>query len=580
MFILFKKLRFTFVLLLIGIGGGLLLSSVSSFAQSVPTSAQDISGSADAGRIRIDPESILPRESNEIPSFSDSVLPEQAQVPEGAEDIMFVLQDVSVQGSTVFSEDDLSGIYQDLIGAEIQLSKLWEISQEITALYQSEGYFLSRAYVPAQEIETGNITINVIEGYIGDIEIEGERSDNYLVFDLQNRILSQKPVRLEALERNLLLLNDIPGFYYRAVLEKMPAVDAPEGAVLLILKEAREPGSGAVFLSNHGSPFSGPARANFAYQYSVIPFQKSTIYGMASIPGGNEVWELGLQQEAKILPELTSSLAVDYTVSEPGHTLEQFDIESSTVNINAGVKWNAIRQRRQNLDFGLMFDLKNVNSDIFDTPLTRDRIRVLRADMHYEGADPFIGGYSVADVQLSRGITGLGASNPGDLNLSRTEAKPDFTVINASLQYHKAINSNWLASTTIKAQHASKPLYSSEEFGVGGATLGRAYDESEITGDKGVAGSVELTYTGIKPIEKFKISPSVFYDLGKIWNIDQAQSDSVSISSLGAGVSVSHPSGFNASISIAQPLTKSIDAPIQGNNGHNPRVFFRMGWSF
>ena len=48
----------------------------------------------------------------------------------------------------------------------------------------------------------------------------------------------------------------------------------------------------------------------------------------------------------------------------------------------------------------------------------------------------------------------------------------------------------------LSGQWASGPLYSSEEFGYGGKNFGRAYDQSELTGDHGVAASVEVDYAG------------------------------------------------------------------------------------
>lgn len=129
-------------------------------------------------------------------------------------------------------------------------------------------------------------------------------------------------------------------------------------------------------------------------------------------------------------------------------------------------------------------------------------------------------------------------------------------------------------------QRASKALYSSEEFGFGGPSVGRAYDSSEMTGDHGIGGSLEVQYTSLEPLNKFKLTPSAFYDLGKIWNIDQGQADGVSASSAGVGLNLSHPSGITGNLTIAQPLSKAIDTPTYGNNGHNPRVYFQLGWGF
>ena len=541
--------------------------------------AQDVPGSADAGRIEIDPQRLLPPRQDRGLILPQSAAPEALIPPEGADAINFVLEDVAITGMSAFSQEEMVDIYRPYIGQEIPLSMVWAFAQEITARYQAEGYFLSRAYVPAQEIEDGIITIGVIEGYIGDINVEGENADNYLVNALRQQIGAQRPTRLDYLENKLLLLNDIPGVYYQAILEKMDA-DAPEGAVRLLLKEVETKGRGSVVFNNHGSRFIGPHRASFAYEDSLIPLQNTSVYGLASVPGGDELWAVGISHEVKITPALGVEFSLANTISDPGYTLADDDIESHSIDWGVELSWQIIRQRLQNLELSLALDGRNVKTDILDTPLTRDNVRALRVGAVYDGVDEFIGGYNVLDVRLSRGITGLGANNPGELYLSRADAKPDFTKLETTWQHSQYVSQEWLALTTLSGQYASKPLYSSEEFGVGGSSLGRAYDESEITGDHGIAASIEMQYTAIEPIENFKLTPSVFYDFGKVWNINSAQNDGVSIVDAGIGLDVSHPSGFNASFSIAQPLTRAVDNPIYGSNGHNPRIYFQVGWQF
>jgi len=238
-----------------------------------------------------------------------------------------------------------------------------------------------------------------------------------------------------------------------------------------------------------------------------------------------------------------------------------------------------MRQRQRNISFGIALDAQNVNTDILGTPLTRDRVRTLRLKGSYDGLDP-LHGYNFLNMSLSRGITGLGANEPGEVNLSRADAEPDFTKFEAIWQRSQFIAPSFLGITTLTGQRASKALYSSEEFGFGGPSLGRAYDTSEITGDHGIGAALELQYTGINPIHKFKLTPSVFYEAGKVWNIDEGQDDGLSLADAGIGLNFSHPSGLSGSLTIAQPLTKSIDTPTYGNNGKNPRVFFQLGWVF
>lgn len=551
-----------------------LLDTGFSYAQEIPPS---IPGSADAGRIEAEPEDILPpREAPQI-IIPRGTTPE-ALVPEGASDLTFTLESVNIVGMTAFTEEEMANTYEHFIGQNIPLSRIWEIAGRITERYQQAGYFLSRAYVPAQEVG-GTVTLHVIEGYVGEVDIESDAPPQRLVEDLSYRITSQKPARLADLERALLLLNDIHGLSFEAVLGRMEEDGAPENAVRLILKESKTPGRGSILLNNHGSRFTGPYRTAFAYETSFITGQSTAFSGIASIPGGNELWSLNATHAIQLYPELELGLSIGRTVSEPGFTLTQNDIESQSMSWGISLDWQLIRQRQSNLSLGIALDGRNVNTDILDTPLTRDRIRALRIKGKYSTPDRF-DGYNALNTILSRGLDGLGANEPGEATLSRADAKPDFTILKATWQRSQILTDDWLLATTLTGQRASKALYSSEEFGFGGPSLGRGYDSSEITGDHGIGGSIEVQYKGLDPIQDLKLTPITFYELGKIWNIDDGQADGLSTANAGVGLNLAHPSGLIGSLTIAQPLSKSIDTPIYGNNGHNPRIYFQLGWTF
>lgn len=546
----------------------------SAFAQS------PLPSPADAGRIKPQPEKILPPKPAPRPLRPLSI--PETPAPETAKAVSFTLQSITIEGMSAFTQQDMADIYRPLIGQKIPLSRLWEIAGRITERYQQAGYFLSRAYVPAQEIENGAITLRVTEGYISDIQIEGASASahNPLVARLKTRILHQKPARAQDLENALLLLNDIPGLYFEAVLSPLEH-NAPDGTARLVLREHKTPGRGRAVLDNHGSRFAGPHRASIAYEKSLLPNQNTTLSALANLPRADTLWAVDIAHEIKILPEVGLGLSLGKTLSRPGYTLAANDIESRALNWGLSLDWSALRQRTQNLTLGLALEGHNTDTDLLDTPMTRDRVRALRLNGTYEGDDP-LGGYNSLKLALSRGLSGLSANDPNDPDLSRDGARPDFTKLEATWQRSQFITPDWLAAATITGQRASRTLYSSEEIGFGGPFLGRAYDSSEITGDHGLGGSVEVQYTGLAPIQGFTLAPSLFYDIGKVWTIGGAgPNDTRTLADAGIGLSLSHPaSGLSGTLTLAQPLTKSIDTPVYGNNGGNPRLYIQIGWGF
>jgi hemolysin activation/secretion protein len=62
-------------------------------------------------------------------------------------------------------------LYEEHIGKDITLDFPWTLADAITSKYRDQGYFLTRAYVPEQDIKGGVITIKIIEGYIGQVDL-------------------------------------------------------------------------------------------------------------------------------------------------------------------------------------------------------------------------------------------------------------------------------------------------------------------------------------------------------------------------------------------------------------------------
>ena len=70
-------------------------------------------------------------------------------------------------------------------------------------------------------------------------------------------------------------------------------------------------------------------------------------------------------------------------------------------------------------------------------------------------------------------------------------------------------------------QYAFDPVLADEEFQLGGLPRGRGYEPAEITGDHGIAGTIELQVRpefGRDWVDSYQLY--AFYDIGAVWQID------------------------------------------------------------
>src|SRR5512133_3194134 len=126
-----------------------------------------------------------------------------------ADSVKILVNTLNVSGRTLYSEAELVAITGFSPGAELTLSDLRGMAAKIAGFYHQNGYFVAQAYLPAQDIKDGAVTIAVIEGQYGKVTL---RNQTNLSDDLANNLLaginSGEPVTSAPLESRLLLLSD------------------------------------------------------------------------------------------------------------------------------------------------------------------------------------------------------------------------------------------------------------------------------------------------------------------------------------------------------------------------------------
>ena len=439
----YEKLRKKWTITGLAVGAAAVLACFPAIAQTLP-------GSADPGRIK-------PSERSAIPYRPPSklVIPEaqpSITIPDAAEQVSFTLEKFKLEGVTAFTKNELTTIYQPYLDHEITLATIWLIAGQITQRYQDKGYFLSRAYVPAQEIDNGTVTIKVVEGTIAKVDIEDEvLAKRSLIQKLINRMKAQQPVSAYDLESFMLQMNALPGEKFRAFVEPIEGAEA--GVTRLSLRSIEEAGKGSVSVDNSGSRFLGPYQATVTYQDSFLPLQQTTLSALTSMPT-DELKYAAFRHAVPIYPDWKVELFGSYITAKPGASLAPNDIKSNSVELGIGVHWQPIRQRQENLTLSLELTGKNTNGDILsDTPLTRDRIRTARGRLSYDTNDSW-NGYNYLTFTVHQGLGRLGASKEGDVNLSRAEAEPDFTTAKLNYTRQQAIYSNFMADGQLSGQLA------------------------------------------------------------------------------------------------------------------------------
>jgi len=149
--------------------------SYAAVAQVVPPGAQIVPPSDQPGRERERFERPpVPLAQPGGPAISVPGI----EAPPGAAETKLVIRQIRIVGATVYSDAQLAELYAGLVGKKVTLQAVYDLAQRITAKYGGDGYVLSRAIVPVQELDPNGavIKIQVVEGYIETVEWPPELS--------------------------------------------------------------------------------------------------------------------------------------------------------------------------------------------------------------------------------------------------------------------------------------------------------------------------------------------------------------------------------------------------------------------
>jgi hemolysin activation/secretion protein len=192
--------------------------------------------------------------------------------------------------------------------------------------------------------------------------------------------------------------------------------------------------------------------------------------------------------------------------------------------------------------------------DIFG-PIYDDRIRTLTLTGDYRIRDDFKG-VNYLTVIGRQGLEILGASQAGDVFLSRPGAGGDFSVFNLFFTRYQALSDEWSVRISAASQLASTRLLLSQQFYLGGTAFGRGYGSGEISGDNAMAGTLELRFDQALNSSYLKgYQLYGFVDSGVAWNVGYRYTDGLSLTSAGAGVRFFLTEDLQAGVGVAFPLT-------------------------
>jgi hemolysin activation/secretion protein len=490
---------------------------------------------------------------------------------------LFRLRGISLRGARAIPHDRLVRAYEPYLGKSVSQADLVAIAGAISDVYRVAGFHLSRAIIPPQDIRDGRVRIEVVEGSITEVALKGDGAEQFGIRPLLDPVLAECPLRLATLERQLLLINGRPGV--RLADTALEEIGDATGRFRLTIEVKAWHIYTSFGLDNLGSSSVGPWQtyATGAFNSYLRPGDTLAL-NLATTPGDPR--ELGFGRLSYDVPVGTDGARIGasalYSDVRPGDYRRLYDDNTRTEAFEIRGSIVPLQSQRSTVTLTAALGFSNVSErDVFG-PFYNDHIRTFSLTSDSRLQDNF-GGNNYFTMTWRQGLDILGASHFGDEFLSRYGASGNFSLMDLWFTRYQTLSDVWSVKIAAAGQIASGPLFTSQQFYLGGAAFGRGYGSAEISGDNGVAGSFELRFD-----QKLKFRYLTgyqlysFVDAGVAWNDGYRYTDGLSLTSAGAGMRFFLGGDLQADIAVAFPL--SYRAP--DNSSRSARLLFSLSNAF
>jgi hemolysin activation/secretion protein len=483
------------------------------------------------------------------------------------------------------------------------IGALEAIARKTTDIIRAEGFVLSWAFVPVQEVRDGKVRIRVLTGWLKSVTFEG--NERYREKNLQKSFLDVRgrAVKIKDLESAILQLRDYPGLTPSAILSPGEIVGSSD----LTVRVQEKPVDWGFTGDNYGQVSTGQFRLRGYVSWNNSFRRGDRVYAdvIQTFDPTENLYGSIFYETPVFAPGWLMSLGYsknqfDITQGLFGENLQGFDgssdiaaysfnkslVRSRTFNFNVagGLSLKAAtfgEPRRPDREDNLTVFSFGIETDVVGETLGNTGINQISL-FYYVGVEDFLGSMDKNGDNNSTRQGGL----PGQVRY----AGGDFDKFVFSYQRLQRVTE--LHSFLFRGlyQWSDDLLVSLEQVSLGGPFNNRAYQVSEALIDKGGYATLEWIYDigGIKPFTVIDLNFFMFaeYAGGKrndplggeiVLGLDEAE-----MSSWGGGFELGHDfkngGVFFARLDVATPIgNRTASNP---RDDEDPRFWGRVGISF
>jgi hemolysin activation/secretion protein len=443
--------------------------------------------------------------------------------------------------------DNLASSFQ---GRCLTLSGINTLVRETTNAYITRGYVTSQAWLPAQEIAGGTLTIAVSEGRVEGISLDGQDTP---ALRMAFPGLVGEVLNLRDIEQGMEQFNRLPS--QQVVIDIQPGKRPGYSSVVLRRTSTRLPVSLSFGADNGGQKSTGAGQMNagvvldnplrLADQWSLSASRDSgfrhdrrsrSLSGSVTVPYG--YWLFSYQAAWNDFHQTVPIRAARYRYQG-----------NATVQ-RLGVNRTLLRDGRQKLALDLGLSRRRTENVFAGQRLSNSSVTVasLSAGLNYSRT--LAGGYLTFNPTVSHGLRGLGATR--DDPAAPYAARSEFRKLSLSASYFYPLTPSLYYLTSAYGQTSADNLYAGERISLGGQYSVRGFKEQYLTGNRGAYWRNELNQRLVTVPVVGEVSLTAALDGGWLRSeTHRVDGGSVAGASLGLAM---NSKWFNQSFTVGKPL--------------------------
>ncbi|KAF3891215.1 MULTISPECIES: ShlB/FhaC/HecB family hemolysin secretion/activation protein [Nostocales] len=550
----------------------------TAFAQSAPPPGVTIPPETPDTIERITPQpnespSPLPQEPPTEPPKPSLETPPTQESPEATfgEESRIPIKKIEVLGSTVL-QDKIQKLIEPLEKkGKVTFEELLQLRSNITQVYLDNGYVTSGAFLPNnQDISSGTIKIQVVEGELENIELSGLNRLQRGYVRSRLRRATSKPLNQKRLEEALQLLQLDP--LISRVNAELTAGSTPGRNILEVQIQEAQAFHAGVSIDNTQSPSIGSLQGSvFIAHDNVLGFgdRFNAEYGRTE---GLNLYDINYTIP---INSLNGTIGFRYSntdsriIEDP---FEELDIKSETQTYSLSVRQPLYRTPTSEFALGLSLDLRRNQTFILDDiPYSfsegpengESKVTVIRFSQDWVNRNA--NRVLAARSQFSLGINAFDATN------NDTGTDGQFFSWLGQFQWVQRLSPRTLLLARLNAQLTGDSLLSLEKLSIGGFDTVRGYRQNQLVADNGVAGSLEVRFPPIASYTALQLAP--FFDIGTTWNNQAENPAPQTIASLGLGLIWQPSRSLYLRLDYGVPL---IDVDNQGDSLQDKGLHFSL----